>query len=51
MVLLWFMLSGYSRPHTWLSTHGMWWLSPEGILVVSHQEQRAYNVFPVLVSF
>jgi hypothetical protein len=23
---------GYSGPYTWLSTHGMWWLSPEGHL-------------------
>jgi hypothetical protein len=46
MVMQWIMLSGYLGPHTWLSTHGMWWLSPEGTLVVCHQGTKRLQCLP-----
>jgi hypothetical protein len=46
MGLLWFMLSGYSGPHTWLSTHGMCWFSSEGTLVVGHPETKRLQCLP-----
>jgi hypothetical protein len=44
--IAWCMLSGYSGPHIWWFSHGMWWLSPEGTLVIFHPRTKRLPCFP-----
>jgi hypothetical protein len=46
--IAWFMLSGYPRPHNWLSTQELCGGYHLGVhLLMATQEQRDYYVFRV----
>jgi len=47
----WFMLSGYSGPHTWWFSHGCGGYHLRVHLWLATQETRDYHVFHALVSF